>query len=220
LKVLSEASAVRPSDRRPDEFWERFALRIESRIRQDGRTLRQAESSAWGFVRSFFVLHRFQIAGVMALLFLAIVLWNWRDVFKQGEVHIPPDEQPAVFEPPPADRVTQYFRKSKVLLVGLANMKPSGETLDLTVERRASRELIREARYLRQQPLDSRSAHLIDDLQKIMIELANLEETHDAPDVDIIRSGIRRENLLFKIRRAEAVRDPIRVANARYSPDN
>jgi hypothetical protein len=62
---------------------------------------------------------------------------------------------------------------------------------------------VHEARYLRNQPLDARSAELVGDLEKIMIELANLEEEHDLPNVELIRTGIRRENLLFKIRMAE-----------------
>jgi hypothetical protein len=108
----------------------------------------------------------------------------------------------------PNERVSQYFRRSKTLLVGLANLQPDrDERLDFTAERRVSRDLIREARYLKQQPIDPRSRELMNDLERIMIELKNIEEHADLPNVEIIRSGIREENLLFKIRMAEAMYD-------------
>ena len=52
--------------------------------------------------------------------------------------------------------------------------------------------------------MEARSARLIGDLEKILIELANIEEDQDIPNVEMIRSGIRRENLLFKIRMTES----------------
>jgi hypothetical protein len=67
--------------------------------------------------------------------------------------------------------------------------------------------LVREARYLKQQPLDVRSRQLMNDLERILIELANTEEQNDLPNVEIIRGGIHQENLLFKIRMAEAMYD-------------
>lgn len=100
-------------------------------------------------------------------------------------------------------RMNDYLKKSKILFVGIANMKTDGQTVDLSAERKQSRALIHEARYLRSQPLDARSAKLIGELERILIELANLEETRDLPDVELIRTGIRKENLLFKIRMTE-----------------
>jgi hypothetical protein len=82
-----------------------------------------------------------------------------------------------------------------------------GRSFDLSAEREVSRDLIKEARYLREQDIDRRSARLIEDLNKILIELANLEDEHDLPDVEIIRGGIHQENLLFKIRMAELMHD-------------
>jgi anti-sigma factor RsiW len=108
-----------------------------------------------------------------------------------------------------SDRVTQYFRRSKILLVGIANMQEDQDhQLDLSAERRTSKALVKEARFLRQQnDIDPRTRGLIEALNRILIELANLAESNQAPGVEIIRGGIRQENLLFKIRMAEAARD-------------
>ena len=69
----------------------------------------------------------------------------------------------------------KYLRKSRTLLVGVANMKvPEDQPADLHAEQQISRELVSEARALRQEPLDLHSARLINDLEKIQIELANM----------------------------------------------
>ena len=117
----------------------------------------------------------------------------------------------------PADyRMGDYFRKSKVLLVGITHMKTEDDQpIDLSKESKMSQELLEDARYLKNQPLDIRSAKLIDDLQKILIELANIKEQNGLPNVEIIRGGIHRQNLLFKIRMAEALCDSTRFIPVR-----
>ena len=104
------------------------------------------------------------------------------------------------------------MKKSRVLLVGVSNMRTDGESpIDLSIERRQSRELVHVSRDLKTHALDARSAKLVGDLEKILIELANSDEKHDVPDVEIIRSGIRHNNLLFKIRMTESA-----LASATY----
>jgi hypothetical protein len=105
-----------------------------------------------------------------------------------------------------------------MLLVGIENMKVSPEaSFDFAVERNASHELLQEARNLKYQPLDSRSAKLIGDLEKILIELSTIKEETGLPNVEIVRSGIQQENLLFKIRMAEAIYDTTKFMKAKYN---
>ena len=56
---------------------------------------------------------------------------------------------------------------------------------------------------------------LIGDLEKILIELANIKEESGLPNVEIVRGGIHQENLLFKIRMAEAMYDTTRFMKIR-----
>jgi hypothetical protein len=114
------------------------------------------------------------------------------------------------------NRVSQYLRKSKVLLIGISNLKTgAGEPVDLSVEQRASRDLVREARYLKQRPLDPRVDELIDSMSRILIEMANITRDNQVPNVEIVRSGIHQENLLFKIRMAETVYDSAHIVYAK-----
>jgi hypothetical protein len=87
--------------------------------------------------------------------------------------------------------------------------------VDLSVEQRASRELVREARYLKQRPLEPRVDELVDAMSRILIELANISKDKQIPNMEIVRSGIHQENLLFKIRMAETVFDSARVVYAK-----
>ncbi len=140
----------------------------------------------------------------------------------------PPAARPAVAQAtaPPAvtsrtadTRVRDYMRKSRILLVGIANM-PAAETgpVDLKPEREASRALVREARYLRQQDIDPRSERVMEDMEKVLIKLSNIREHPEAPELAIIRGGIERENLLFKIRITETLYDRISDAGQQQQP--
>jgi hypothetical protein len=97
----------------------------------------------------------------------------------------------------------QYVRKTKMILVGITNMKADGEDVDISSEQERSKALLQQARYLKSQPIDDRSAKLIDELQMILTELANMKDQGNAPNVEILRSGVHHENLLFKIRMEE-----------------
>jgi len=89
---------------------------------------------------------------------------------------------------------------------------PDDQPADLRTEQRISRELVSEARVLRQEPLDLHSARLISDLEKIQIELANMGPENSSPGVALIRQGIESNNLLFKIRIAESVYQQVHYA--------
>jgi hypothetical protein len=107
------------------------------------------------------------------------------------------------------NRVSDYFRKSKILLIGISNLRNDPETIpDLRTEGRVSRDLVKEARYLRNdRKLDPRARALIEELNRVLIQLASLAERSDASGIEIVRGGIRQENLLFKIRMAETAMD-------------
>jgi hypothetical protein len=64
--------------------------------------------------------------------------------------------------------------------------------------------LLDECRSLKRTPLDPRSERLINDMEKIFLKVANSGDENGFPELELIRDGIERENLLYKIRRAEA----------------
>ena len=216
LRMLREAVGLLPrrgklpSEERDEKFWASFPPTVEERIAMAKRSRTSVFAAAADQISSFVHFNRSPLlagSGALAAIALAVLLF----------IRPAPETAPAVaghslqqgteagnLEPAGA-QLHDYLKKSRVLLVGVSNMRTRDDnTFDLSVERRQSRELVHEARDLKRQSLDPRSAKLVGDLEKILIELANSDRRHDVPDVEIIRSGIRDHNLLFKIRMTES----------------
>lgn len=127
-----------------------------------------------------------------------------------------PGPAPALVTPAASDsEVESYLRQSQALLVSLTNATPEEEPpSDLDLERAMSRELLNRGRSLDGETLDPRSARVVADLNRVFLELANLDPGAEAPEVHIVLDGIRERNLLFRVRMAKAVRDSVRMLQA------
>lgn len=199
-------SSSKPSEKRPEQFWNSFAFNVNNRILREERNTQIQKISLAEYLRSVLVYRPRALVTIgVGLAVVALIVFT---VPQRSPVDAGREQTAIGLEEshPPAvqTRLGQYLRKSQILMVGLMNMKPAnGDHVDLSVERSISRELIEEARYLREQELDERAQRLIQDMQKILLELANIEEQHDLPEVEILRAGIRQENLLFKLRMGE-----------------
>jgi hypothetical protein len=209
------SSALDATKERTEEYWKNFALTIERKLSDPKPVRKRSLISLTDMVEHMFFTPRPYVTafgGALAVLICAILIWNWFDHRGMENRESAGNETEQLSLPDSTNqRVYQYVKQSKMLLVGITNMKPvSGATYDVTVEQEKSRQLIHEARYLENQPLDERTAKLIGDLQKILIELANMKKQGNAPNVEIIRGGVHEENLLFKIRMAEDTYNPNR----------
>ncbi len=197
-----------PADRLDDAYWKSLALGIERELRRKKAPRSKGVADFFRKVASSLV-HRpaFTYPALGALALLAAAVFVFRQMPQPSE-HISESPTPGIVDPAGEEatykRVSDYLQKSRVLLVGIANEDPAAGETKLSAQRVVSRDLIQEGRYLRQHDLDGRSRKLIRDLEKILIELASIEETFDHPDIELIRGGIRQQNLLFKVRMAEA----------------
>jgi hypothetical protein len=222
LSVLQQAiellptPLVEPGDEKDETFWNALTSNIEREIRLNAQPKPSFLEKILDNTKQLFALrpaYAYAISGSLATLIIAVILFQLQP---REDVHV------ATVQPNHNDstvwlanynksqeRISQYFRRSRTLLVGIANMKDNSTT-DLRAERQASRDLIHEARFIRQQPINNKTEKLVHDLERILIELANTEEQTDLPNVELIRSGIQQENLLFKIRMAEASFDTSR----------
>ncbi len=220
-RTLSMLPSYDPAEEKGKDFFNALAARIETEIRQQRAPRLNTVTEFFQKIRLLAALrpaYAYGFGGALGMMILAVLFF-----VRLPERHV----EYAATEQRLSDyelvhlraqqRMSNYLQKSKTLLVGIANMKESDhEDVDFTAERKLSRNLVYEARYLKSQPIDERSARLVQDLQKILIELANLEETNDLPNVEMIRTGIDEENLLFKIRMAQASLDTNRTTNKIY----
>ena len=195
-----------PAERLGEGYWTAFAEQVETRI----RTTASRRPGAWEEMaeKVIALLSRtwkpvWATAGVLAVMVLVFVT----------TVDLDPGGQPVAAGTPAgvkesapdstALRLARYLNRSNALLVGIANRKPHGDLVDLSIERDASRSLVRESRELRDEALDTQSAALVSDLERIMIEIGSRDEFTDRDHFDLIRNGISDGNLLFKIRMTE-----------------
>jgi hypothetical protein len=198
-----------PAGAIPSAFWQELlndvAAQLPARVQ---RRILPGWLSDW-FEFIAVPRHQVVIGTVSLVVLLAAIAGSWLvmrqvQILDQVAVIAPPVKAAAV--PTVNKRMKQYLRRSKALLVGINNMPlADGTRVDLSMERNTSRELLHEARYLKDQTIDEKSAALISDLEKIQIALANNNGRETVPRLQLIRGGIRDENLLFKIRIAETV---------------
>lgn len=217
LRTLREAidilpgAGARPSEGRDEQFWTSFPVRVEERIHTRARTRTSFPADAADRIASFIHFNGTRLvagSGALALIALALLLFRPAPLTGPAAPETETQTRPSLIPGPEAVKLHDYLKKSRVLLTGVSNLRADPETpVDLSVERRESRKLVHEARGLNRHAMDARSAKLVGDLEKILIELANSDQRRDAPDVEIVRSGIRHNNLLFKMRMTESALD-------------
>lgn len=207
------ATGQPPSADLPPEYWISYLERIGESTGQKFHQVPRPSLREW-LVAALWPNRRWAVAASGLAVFLGIVALFWRP-WIAAPVPLTPLNTVAV-DPTP-DPVSHYLRRSKTLLVGLENMAPAaGGSIDVSPERDLSHKLLRDARRLREEPLDPGSARAMDDLEKILIEVANLDRRARPGDLDLIRNGMRQRNVLFKVRVAEQVRDSLLARNTRY----
>lgn len=212
-------ATLSPADERQTTFWDAFAENVEMRIARSSPAPGKWWQTLFSYLQDIVIpQQRFMVAAGSAMAILGLLWFGSNEWTHRQWVNPEPPVNTGQHVENTVDPMGQYLRRSKVLLVGLSNLRTDdGRPVDLSVERTVSRELIQEARNLGEEHLDPRSVILLRDLRKILVELANMEQHSDLPNVEIIRSGIEQENLLFKIRMAEATRDSVRLIQAKYS---
>jgi hypothetical protein len=173
-------------------FEEKMWLRVRDRLPEKRLGFRQWLASP----------PRWAIAGVVTLLlvgaFVAGRFWPRHEV-------VPPTAQnPATGGPQRVVLVAvgDHLERSQMLLVEIMNRDAKG-TVDLSSEQQQARDLL-DANHLyrvsAQQAGDPQVAHLLDDLGRVLTEIANSPADLSAADLQQIRGLIQSDNLLFKVR--------------------
>jgi hypothetical protein len=97
--------------------------------------------------------------------------------------------------------MSRHLERSQIVLAQIANATP--ETIDLSEESRRARDLLDENRLLRQTAAragDAGDEALLDELERIFLDIANSPPNISAGDLASLQSRIERQGLLFKVR--------------------
>jgi hypothetical protein len=150
--------------------------------------------------REFLAPSRWTAIGAVAVLvitaFLAGRFWPHRiEVQKQAEsIQVSPERVVLV-------AVGDHLERSQILLVEIMNANPK-DVADFSEERQQARNLLEDNRLYRVSALKNGKpavANLLDELERVLTEVANSPEQMTAGDVKEIRRRIQSEDLLFKI---------------------
>lgn len=97
--------------------------------------------------------------------------------------------------------LNRHFERSQIVLSQIANATP--ETIDLVEESARARDLLDENRLLRQTAAhsgDTTDAALLEELERVLLDIANSPPNASAGDLASLQNRIESEGLLFKVR--------------------
>jgi hypothetical protein len=98
--------------------------------------------------------------------------------------------------------VGDHLERSQMVLAELVNAKPNG-SLDISGERQRAENLIGENRLYRQTALksgDTAVASVLDELERVLLEIAHSPAKLSSPELEQIRNRIEAEGIVFKVR--------------------
>jgi hypothetical protein len=218
---LLDKDARKPNEHRSELYWQHFAEKVEGKIKT-GLADDQSPSLVARLL-DLLVENRkpfgIGFASALSLIMIVFAVWSlWlkspdsdqiaSDASRRSAIGPPANVQKAALEA----RAGDYLEQSKVLLIGLVNADPrslSDSRLFLNREKEVSRVLVRQSEELTAEltdPSQRRLKELISDLGLILVQIANLEADHDMQGIEIVKSGVEHNGILFKINLEEIQR--------------
>lgn len=194
----------------PEHFWDGYWHRLIERMDKEPAPA----LSFWERVRELFSTKwswGWQVAAAASLLVLGMVIGQYFST-KERPVEIATIQSPPVIIPAhdANARAAQLLERSKILLIGIVNDDfDAARSSDLVRQRKVSRSLLQEMRMLQAElsgSPDRRLQQLLQQLELVLLQIANLEIEHDLSGVELVREGIDREGLLLKINIEELAR--------------
>ncbi|MEM8485842.1 MAG: hypothetical protein AAF564_09860 [Bacteroidota bacterium] len=199
----------------PADYWSGYYERLEARMYAGQRVARPFAhlGAAWQQVRLRLAPYfsprpaYMQWGTALALVLLGVFIGRqWQD----NPTAVPLAPAPAQTDPllQPAqlsEKTHQYLDRSKVLLLGLVNFDVDEDDpafINLEHKQILANELVQEAALLKNELSENREQQLsalVEELELILLQIANLELQQDVPSIELIQRGVDRGALLLKI---------------------
>lgn len=99
--------------------------------------------------------------------------------------------------------VSAHLERSQMVLAEIANAEPGKGSVDISEERQWAQDLLGENRLYRQTALrtgDAGVANVLDELERVLVEIANSPDKVSGDEFKAIRNRIETDGLLFKVR--------------------
>jgi hypothetical protein len=210
--VQISAKALDPS--LSEAYWNTFYDRLIERMQSSdpnpaprAATLQMRLRDALGaLVSPSLPVARFGFA--VGLILLGVLIgrfWTDSSISAEDPVLAGIDQPAEISSVKLTERTQRYLDRSNVLLLGLVNFDAAeDDPLVMYLNRKSvvAAELVEEARVLKADlgaHREQQLAQLVDDLERILLQIANLEAQHDLPSIEVIRRGVDHGSLLLKI---------------------
>ncbi|MFA8341963.1 MAG: anti-sigma factor [Rhodothermaceae bacterium] len=186
---------------REDFYWDNFWNKLEPEI----ENIESKKTSIKDIFSNLFSKPIGQLGAAVALVLLGLLIGKF--VYTNQPVTLPVEEtfkQPNVVNASLQQRTDRYLERSKILLLGLVNLDPSEvvENINLKHQKEISRELVREAADLKKEYKRHSRKHLrklINDLEVILLQIANIESEQDIEGIDMVKRGVDMKGIFLKI---------------------
>jgi len=180
-----------------DAFWNQFGDQLEKHIQtESARPAASRGASSMRLVRT-----SMQVAAALLLLSLGF-LWG-RGGFSPATADELASSQIVMAEL--QQRTLDHLERSRTLLLGVVNFDADyDDPVSLNLDRRSTlaSSMVEESAALRADMTGAEWQHMIallEDLEFVLLQLANLESSFDIPGLELIQQGAERDALLFKI---------------------
>ena len=197
---------VRPEP--PQEVWDSFENKLAKKIEREESLERKQKLPK---EKPFLFVPKWAYQGAAAVAILVLGVFIGKALFSpssRGVQQLAQQLEPSSETQPEISlvhRSQNYIERSKLILLALVNFDPSVEdpyALNLPYQRQISRELVQEASSLKQELAESdqeRLENLINSLELILLQIANLESQNDLEAIRLVRDGIDRRGILMEI---------------------
>jgi len=191
-----------------DAYWTAYWNKLEAKL--------TAQKSTWGETIKDGLIRLFSPATPMgwtprlafgAVIILIMGIFIGRTFFSNQQVIVRPDrgkKGPDLFM-----QTSQYVERSKLILLGIVNTDAESDNLfrdNFSRQQSMSRHLVNQSESLKTALAENKQymlRELIEELELILLQIANLEAGGDIEGVDLIRSGAESSAILMKINLGE-----------------
>lgn len=180
-----------------EQFWQDFDSKLNERLSYENIRVDNPD----GRNRSSYGKTALYVAAAAILIIGIFFGWQSEFVFpiKQQLANINSATSISVF----ADRSEKYLSDAKKIIINVLYSEANEDSvIDISIEKEYAAKLLKESREIRQTLPVKRRAELdmlVSDLETVLLQIAHLEAQEDAPEVEIVKDGIRKNAILMKI---------------------
>ena len=210
LTMMSAKKNIKPEP----AFWNGFWDRLVNRMKQNRPSVQKGSY----FLSRLFKVSPFlpgwgpRLAQAVAMIAIGIFIGYlfFGQPWRKGRISDNLPEKSAPIRQAAIDQqALEYLERSKVLLLGLVNLDTDQvdlSSMDFSRQKEISRELIQEANVFQKQLKGTEYRRLLaltGELEMIMMQICNYQETFDLPAIELIKSGVENQAILLKINLTE-----------------